>query len=71
MEQVYYKSMRYHRLRDKKTVLILKCFCKEVTAVSTAVIAGVNRRTVDSYYREIRERIFSQTLKEHQQEKSL
>ncbi|MDR3182032.1 MAG: hypothetical protein LBT89_03780 [Planctomycetaceae bacterium] len=63
--------MRYSRLSHQKQARILRYFCEEVTAVSTAVIAGVNRRTVDSYYREIRERIFSQTLKEHQQEKSL
>jgi hypothetical protein len=31
-------------------------------------LVGVSRNTIDSYYWEIRERIFSQTLKEHHQE---
>jgi hypothetical protein len=63
--------MRYHRLSDKKTVQILKCFCEEVTAVSALGLVGVSRTTINSCYKEIRERIFSQTLKEHQQEKFL
>ncbi|MDR3183161.1 MAG: hypothetical protein LBT89_09645, partial [Planctomycetaceae bacterium] len=57
--------MRYHRLSDKKAVLILKCFCEEVTAVSASWLVGVSRNPINSYYKEIRERIFSQTLKEH------
>jgi Fic family protein len=58
----YHKYMRYSRLDDKKTEQILRCFCEEVTAVSAAGLVGVSRNTINSYYKEIRERIFAQTL---------
>ncbi|MDR1960247.1 MAG: IS1595 family transposase, partial [Planctomycetaceae bacterium] len=54
--------MRYKRLSVKKVDLVLRCFCEALTA--TASISGVNRNTVNSYFREIRERIFQQSLKE-------
>ncbi|MDR1957732.1 MAG: hypothetical protein LBQ54_01570 [Planctomycetaceae bacterium] len=54
--------MRYKRLSTEKVDLILRCFCEDLTA--TASILGVNRNTVNSYFREIRERIFQQSLKE-------
>jgi hypothetical protein len=41
---------------------------QDITAVFTAVIIDVNRRTVDSCYRDIREQVFAQTLKESRQE---
>ncbi|MDR1959522.1 MAG: hypothetical protein LBQ54_10865 [Planctomycetaceae bacterium] len=44
--------------------MILRCFCNDLTATATASISGVNRNTVNSYFREIRERIFQQSLKE-------
>jgi hypothetical protein len=54
--------MRYQRLGYQKQARILKCFCEDVTAVSAAMIAGVNRNTINACCREIRERIFQQTL---------
>jgi hypothetical protein len=36
--------------------------------VSASGLIGVSRNTINSYYKDIRERIFAQTLKEHQQE---
>jgi transposase-like protein len=44
--------------------LLLRCFCEDLTATATASISGVNRNTVNSYFREIRERIFQLSLKE-------
>ncbi|MDR1959440.1 MAG: hypothetical protein LBQ54_10450 [Planctomycetaceae bacterium] len=55
--------MRYKRLSAKKVDLVLRCFCEDLTA--TASISGVNRNTVNSYFREICERIFQQSLKEN------
>jgi transposase-like protein len=43
---------------------IIRCFCEDIPALSTAVIVGVNRNTVNSYYRMIREAIFHQSLKD-------
>jgi transposase-like protein len=56
--------MRYKRLSSKKVDMVLRCFCEDLTATTTASISGVNRNTVNSYFREIRERIFQQSLKE-------
>jgi transposase-like protein len=56
--------MRYKRLSAKKVDLLLRCFCEDLTATATASILGVNRNTVNSYFRKIRERIFQQSLKE-------
>jgi hypothetical protein len=44
--------------------MILRCFCEDLTATTTASISGVNRNTVNSYFREIHECIFQQSLKE-------
>ena len=40
------------------------CFCEDLTATATAAIVGVNRNTVNSYFREIRERIFQHSMEE-------
>jgi transposase len=56
--------MRYQRLSYQKQARILKCFCEDITAVSAAMIVGANRNTINACYREIRERIFRQTLQE-------
>ncbi|MDR1959838.1 MAG: IS1595 family transposase, partial [Planctomycetaceae bacterium] len=44
--------------------MILLGFYEDLTATATASISGVNRNTVNSYFLEIRERIFQQSLKE-------
>ena len=44
--------------------MILRCFCEDLTATATASICEVNRNTVNSYFRLIREQIFQQSLKE-------
>ena len=40
-------------------------FCADITALSTAAIVGVNRNTINSYFRLIREAIFYQSLKKY------
>jgi transposase len=44
--------MRYKRLSAKKVELVLRCFCEDLTATATASISGVNRNTVNSYFRQ-------------------
>jgi transposase-like protein len=57
--------MRNKHLGQRKIAAIIRCFCEDITAVSTAAIVGVNRNTVNSYYRLIREAIFRQSLMEN------
>ena len=57
--------MLYSRLSTTQTNKIIRCFCEDITATSTARLVGVNRNTVNSYYQMIREAIFYQSLKEY------
>ena len=43
-------QVKRRRISDKKFRVILKCFCVDITAVQTAVIAGVNRNTSQRYF---------------------
>jgi transposase-like protein len=56
--------MRNKHLGRRQIATIIRCFCEDITAVRTAAIVGVNRNTVNSYYRMIREAIFRQSLRE-------
>jgi transposase-like protein len=56
--------MRYNRLSDRKVSAIIRCFCEDITATSTAAIVGTSRNTVNAYFQMFRERIFHETLKE-------
>ena len=49
--------MRYKRLSTRKVNRILRYFCLDVTATAAAELAGVNRKTANSYYNEIRQKI--------------
>jgi transposase len=40
------------------------CFCGDITAAAAAKIVNVNRKTVNAYYNELREKIFRLTLEE-------
>ena len=53
--------MRYKRLSTQKANRILRRFCPGVTATVVAELAGVNRRTANSYYNEIKEKILRET----------
>ena len=56
--------MNYKRLSTQKASRILRCFCLDVTATAAAGLAGVNRKTANSYYNEIRQKILKETLRE-------
>ena len=56
--------MNYKRLSTQKVNRILRCFCLDVTATAATELAGVNRKTANSYYNEIRQKILKETLKE-------
>ena len=56
--------MRYKRLSTQKVNRILRCFCLDVTATVAAELAGINRKTANYYYNEIREKILKETLRE-------
>jgi transposase len=56
--------MRYKRLSTQKANRILRCFCLDVTATAAAELAGVNRKTANSYYNQIRQKILKEALKE-------
>ena len=56
--------MKYHRLSTQKRNKLIRCFCEDITATSAAKIVNVNRNTVNSYYREFREKILLQTVAE-------
>jgi transposase len=51
-------------LSDSKIAAIIRCFCEDVTATSTAAIVGTSRNTVNAYFHEFRQLIFHETLKE-------
>ena len=53
--------MQYKRLSTQKSSRILRCFCLDVTATAAAELAGVNRKTANSYYNEIKEKILRET----------
>jgi len=50
-------TIKYAKIRDKLIKQILKYFCLELTAVQTAKILSLNRRTIDRYYQIFREKI--------------
>jgi transposase len=40
------------------------CFCEDITAAAAAKLVKVNRKTVNNYYNDLREKILEETLKE-------
>ena len=50
--------IKYSKLSDYKIKKILKCFCSDIDATKTAEILGLNRKTINHYYRIFREVIF-------------
>ncbi len=55
----------FERLQDKK---IMKCFCKDLTASTTAKILSINRNTISAYFNEFRVKILENYIKEHGKE---
>jgi len=60
--------MRYSRLSRYKSKKIIECFSEDITASSASKILILNRKTVNSYYNEFRERILAYSLKEQEKE---
>ena len=58
----------YHRLTTTKINKIILCFVEDITATATAKIVGVNRNTVNRYFKLIRQKIFAESLKETEKE---
>jgi transposase-like protein len=56
--------MLYNRLSAQKINKILLCFSEDITASSAAKLVKVNRKTVNNYYNDLREKILKESLKE-------
>lgn len=50
-------TIKYAKISEKLIKKILKYFCLELTAVQTAKLLNLNRRTIDRYYKIFREEI--------------
>jgi transposase len=55
--------MLYKRLSSQKAIKVLLYFCEDIT-VAAAKLVKVNRKTVNKYYNDIREKILDESLKE-------
>lgn len=55
----------FSRLTTTKMNRIFFCFAEDLTAAVTAKIAGVNRNTVNRYFRLIREKIVKYSIAEY------
>ena len=60
--------MIYSRLSRYKIKEIIECFSEDKTASSASKILKLNRKTVNAYYNEFRERILAYSLKEQEKE---
>lgn len=52
-------SLKYSRLSTKKRAHLLKCFVADISATQAAALVGVNRNTVNTWYRMFREAILA------------
>jgi len=59
---------KYRRLSTQKVNKIFLCFSEDLTALQTAKIVGVNRNTVNTYFKELREKILFKSLEESKAE---
>ena len=60
--------MRYRRLSKYKIKQIIFCFSEDLTASTTAKLLKLNRKTVNAYFNEFREKILLYSLEEHKKE---
>ena len=58
------KQTKRQRISRKKFNQILRLFCQDLTAVDTAKIVNLNRKTVNRYYMYFRKLIFKEQLKQ-------
>lgn len=60
--------MKFERLSKYKIKKIIECFSEDITATSASKILKLNRKTVNRYYNEFRQKILQKSLEEHRQE---
>jgi transposase-like protein len=60
--------MLYNRLSWRKVASIIRYFCEDLTATSTARLVGVSRNTINTYFNEFRMLIFDACIQENKQE---
>jgi hypothetical protein len=56
--------MRHNRLSGRKIAAIIRCFCEDLTATSTAAVVGASRNTVNACFQKFRQLIFREILNE-------
>jgi transposase len=49
--------IKYRKLSNYRLKKLLMCFCEDLTATQTSKVSGINRNTVNRYYRILREKI--------------
>lgn len=49
--------IKYSKLSNYRLKKVLKCFCEDLNATQTAKITGINRNTINRYYRIFGEKI--------------
>ena len=60
--------MKYSRLSRYKIKKIIEYFSEDITATSAAKILRLNRKTINSYYNEFRNKILEYSLREQEKE---
>ena len=54
--------IEYSKISDYRLKKLMKCFCSDVHATKTAEIIGLNRNTINRYFRIFREAILKKQL---------
>ena len=60
--------MKFERLSKYKIKKIIDCFSEDITATSASKILKLNRKTINRYYNEFRQKIFEKSQEEHKRE---
>ena len=60
--------MKFERLSKYKIKKIIECFAEDLTATSASKILKLNRKTVNRYYNEFRQKILEKSLEEQKLE---
>jgi transposase len=60
--------IKYGKLSPYQVKKILHCFCEDLTATQTARVTGINRNTVNRYYRLFRQKIAAYQEEQAQQQ---
>lgn len=60
--------MKFERLSKYKIRKIIECFAEDITATSASKLLKLNRKTVNRYYNEFRQKILEQSFEEHRKE---